>query len=71
MSMNEYFNWHPEGNHVFVNNTKKNDGYVMSAKYASEHCSELGFPPEANITDADSAITRCLGTCLGRFKEIF
>ena len=55
VSMKEYFNWHSQGNRVLVNNTKKNDGYVMSAKYASKHCSELGFPPEANITNTDTA----------------
>ena len=54
VSMRE-FCCHSEGNRVFVNSTKKNGNYIMSAKYASKHCSELGFPPEANVTDTDSA----------------
>ena len=45
----------PEGNRVFVNNTKQRDGCVMSVDYAYKHCSELGFPAAANVTDSDNA----------------
>ena len=41
----------PEGNRVFVNNTKQRDGRIMSTEYASKHCRELGFP---GITDDDN-----------------
>lgn len=34
-----------------VNNTKQKDGRIMSAMYASEHCSELGFPIESEVED--------------------
>lgn len=45
----------PSGNRVLVNGTKQKDGRVMSVEYAQKHCSELGFPPEANICDPDEA----------------
>lgn len=45
----------PSGNRVLVNGTKQNDGRVMSMEYAQQHCSELGFPPEANVGDCDEA----------------
>ncbi len=46
------FNTCPEGNRVFVNNTKQKDGRVMSTEYAIKHSSELGFP---GISDSDDA----------------
>ena len=33
----------PEGNRVFVNNTKQRDGRIMSVKYTDEHSDELGL----------------------------
>ena len=47
--LEEFVNSCPEGNRVFLNNTKQKDGRIMSAKYASEHGSELGFLTEAEI----------------------
>ena len=49
----EFFNTCPTGNRLFFNGTKQKDGRVMSIEYAMKHCSELGFPIEANITNAD------------------
>ena len=52
--MYEYFN-SAEGNRVFMNNTKKPDGSIMSVEYANKHCSKLGFPDEVSIADDDEA----------------
>ena len=43
-----------EGNRVLVNNAKQKDGHIMSAMYAAEHGSELGFP-KVVATDGISA----------------
>ena len=53
--LREYIYSCPEGNRVFFNSTKQKDGRIMSAKYANEHCSELGFPIEADLLDSDKA----------------
>lgn len=37
----------PSGNRVYVNGTKQADGKIMSANYANDHSSELGFPEKA------------------------
>lgn len=58
----------PEGNRVFVNNTKQNDGRIMSTKYAAKHCTELGFPKEADINDDDNAGTLLL-EALAKFGD--
>ena len=53
--LQEFVNSCPEGNRVFLNNTKQKDGRIMSAKYASEHGSELGFLAEAEVKDGIDA----------------
>lgn len=51
----EYAHSCPEGNRILFNNAKQKDGRIMSAKYAREHSSELGFPVEADVVDGDTA----------------
>ena len=53
--LKEYVNSCPEGNRVFLNNKKQKDGCIMSAKYASEHCDELGFQTEEVKLGIDGA----------------
>lgn len=59
LKLTDYRNSCPEGNRVFVNNTKHRDGRIMSTDYANSHCTELGFPIEVTCSDNDQA-SSCL-----------
>ncbi len=66
----DYSYVHQEGNRVFVNGTKQQDGRIMSVEYARKYGNELGFAL-GNIEDASVLLQKAMVPLIDALKSNF
>jgi monoamine oxidase len=71
ITFEEFFNSCPKGNRLYFNNSKQQNGCMMSIDYASNHCSELGFPNVKNCDNAMALLNEALTPVVEELKVDF